>query len=59
MVKHLPCDAEDAGSTPGQGTKILHAVEQLTPRTTTTVPVCSEALQPQRENPRAAMNDPA
>ena len=47
MVKNLPCDAEDAGLTPGQGTKILHAVEQLSPHTITTVPACSDALQPQ------------
>ena len=29
MVKNLPYDAGDAGSIPGQGTKIPHAVGQL------------------------------
>ena len=28
-VKNLPCNARDAGSIPGLGTKIPHAVEQL------------------------------
>ena len=27
VVKNLPCNAGDVGSIPGQGTKILHAVE--------------------------------
>ena len=30
VVKNLPCNAGDAGSIPGQGTKIPHAMEQLT-----------------------------
>ena len=29
VVKNLPCNAGDAGSIPGQGTKIPHAMEQL------------------------------
>ena len=29
MVKNLSCNAEDMGSIPGWGTKILHATEQL------------------------------
>ena len=29
VVKNPPCNAEDAGSIPGQGTKILHVMEQL------------------------------
>ena len=36
MVKNPPCNAVDVGSIPGQGTKIPHAVEQLSPCTTTT-----------------------
>ena len=35
VVKNLPCNAGDAGSIPGQGTKIPHAVEQLSPLSTT------------------------
>ena len=36
VVKNLPCNAGDASSIPGRGTKIPHAVEQLSPRATTT-----------------------
>ena len=28
-AKNLPCNAEDAGSVPGQGIKISHSMEQL------------------------------
>ena len=35
-VKNPPCNAGDAGSIPGQGTKIPHAVGQLSPHATTT-----------------------
>ena len=35
-VKSLDCHAGDAGSIPGQGTKIPHAKEQLSPRAPTT-----------------------
>ena len=35
MVKNLPSNAGDASSIPGQGTKIPHAVEQLSPRAST------------------------
>ena len=45
MVKNLPWDTEDAGATPGQATKILHAGEQLSPHTTTTA-LCLRALKP-------------
>ena len=31
MVKNPPSNAGDAGSIPGQGTKIPHAVRQLSP----------------------------
>ena len=36
VVKNLPCNSEDAGSIPGWGTKIPHALEQLSSRTRTT-----------------------
>ena len=38
MVKNLPCNAVDAGSIPGQGTKIPHAVGQLSPLAASTEP---------------------
>ena len=31
VVKNPPCNAGDAGSTPGWGTKIPHAMEQIIP----------------------------
>ena len=37
-VKNPPCNAGDAGSNPSGGTKIPHAVEQLSLRATTTEP---------------------
>ena len=36
MVKNPPCNSRDAGLIPVQGTKVPHAVGQLSPRTTTT-----------------------
>ena len=36
VVKNPPYNAGDVGSIPGQGTKIPHAMGQLSPRTTTT-----------------------
>ena len=39
MVKNLPCNTRDAGSIPGQGMKISHAVRQLNLRATTRDPV--------------------
>ena len=36
MVKNLPSQAGNASSIPGQGTKIPHAEEQLSPRASTT-----------------------
>ena len=49
MVKNLPSNAGDTGSTPGQGTKIAHATGQLSLRATTTEPACSGAIVPQLE----------
>ena len=40
MVKNPPYNAGDADSIPGQGTKLPHAAEQLSPCTTTTVLAC-------------------
>ena len=38
MVKNPPSDAGDAGSIPGQGTKIPHAAGQLSTHATTKDP---------------------
>ena len=38
VVKNPPSNAGDLGSIPGQGTKILHAMGQLSPHTTTIEP---------------------
>ena len=38
VVKNVPYNPGDMGSTPGQGTKIPHATDQLNLRTTTTEP---------------------
>ena len=43
VVKNLPCNTGDLGSTPGWGTKILHAVGQLSPHAATTEPMYSRA----------------
>ena len=48
VVKNPPSSAGDAGSIPGQGTKIPYATGQLSSRTTST-----ELTRLQRENPRA------
>ena len=49
MVENLSCNAGDAGSIPGWGTKIPHATGQLSPGATTREPVYSEACVPQLE----------
>ena len=38
VVKNSPCNAGDVSLIPGQGTKILHSVGQLSPWATTTEP---------------------
>ena len=43
VVKNLPCNAGDMGSIPGQGANIPHAIEQLSPCTTSTEPETSGA----------------
>ena len=40
VVQNPPYNAGDAGSIPGQGTKVPHAVGQLSPRVTTTELAC-------------------
>ena len=49
VIKNLPCNEGDVGSIPGQGTKIPHALEQLSLCATTTEPTCSGACAPQLE----------
>ena len=39
-VKNPPPSARDSGSVTALGTKIPHALEQLSPQTATTEPVC-------------------
>ena len=39
-VKNSPCNAGDVGVTPGQGTKIPHAMGQLSLSAATTEPKC-------------------
>ena len=48
VVKNPPYSAGDAGSIPGQGTKIPHAAGQLSPHATTT------ELEHLDDSPRAA-----
>ena len=47
VVKNLPCNAGDAGSIPGWGTKIPHTAEQLSLSTATTEPEHPGACMPQ------------
>ena len=59
MVKNLPSNAGDTGSIPGRGTKIPHAMGQLSPRVTTAKPARSGACVPQLErSSQAATKDP-
>ena len=59
VVKNLLCNAGDESSILGQGTKIPHATEQLSPSGTIILKAaCSGAQVPQLESPYAAMNDP-
>ena len=39
MVKNPPSNAGDVGLIPGQGTKIPHAVQPVSPRAATTEPM--------------------
>ena len=47
VVKNLPSNAGDAGSIPGQETKISYATEQMHPRSITTEPTHYGAHAPQ------------
>ena len=47
VIKNLPSNARDAGSIPGQGTKIPHASEQ--PSAATPEAACSGVCMPQLE----------
>ena len=40
VVKNLPCNASDVGSIPRQGTRIPHAVGQVSPCNAATEPAC-------------------
>ena len=51
VVKNPPSNAGDTGSIPGQGTKISHAMGQLSPCATTREPTHSGAHVPQLETP--------
>ena len=65
VVNNLPYNAGDAGSIPSQGTKIPHAMGQLSPCTTTTEltapqlelkttePTSSGTHEPQLQSPHA------
>ena len=56
VVKNLPSNAGDPGSIPGWGTKIPHAMGQLSPCATTTELACfnERACVPQKlQSPRA------
>ena len=57
MVKNPPCSAEDSDSIPGQGTKIPHAMEQLSSCHTATEPAHSVAHVPQLESLCAPVED--
>ena len=52
VAENLPSTAEDEGSIHGQGTKIPHAIGQLSPHMATTEPLSSRAHGPQQEKPK-------
>ena len=54
VYKNLPSNAGDVVSIPGWGTKIPHAMGQLSPHTATTEPTLSGARTPQLESPHVA-----
>ena len=57
MVKNPPSNAGETGSIPGRGTKISHAVGQLSPRAAATEPTCSGARTPQLEKRKPACHN--
>ena len=46
VVKNPPCNAGDMGSIPGWGTKIPHAMEQISPQATSTETVSASTEDP-------------
>ena len=59
MVKSLPSNAEDWGSVPAQGTKIPHALGQLSPCAPTTEPMLSRACLPKLEKAHKLQQRPS
>ena len=59
MIKNLPRNAGNTGSTSGQGIMIPYAPEQLSLCMATTELVCSGAPALQLENPCKVVKDPA
>jgi len=59
VVKNLPSNAEDGRSIPGQGTKISHALGQLSPCATATehAPQLERSPSTTRKSPRATTDD--
>ena len=55
MINNLPCNAEDGGSIPGQGTKILHGMQQLRLCTAIAEPVCATTRESMHYNGRSHM----
>ena len=58
MVKNPPSNAGDAGSIPGQGAKIPHAMGQLSPRASTREPASSNYRAHMLWSPRATTKSP-
>ena len=58
MVKNPLSNAGDVGSTPGWGTKIPHAVGQLSLCAVTSQPAHSGALESQPEKPTPSKEGP-
>ena len=56
VVKNLPCNVGDAGSIPGQGMKIPHAIKQLSLQAATTELAHSGAQGPKLESRCAIRN---
>ena len=69
VVKNPPSNAGDAGSIPGQGTKIPHATGQLSPHATTTelshlnerahMPQTTEPMHPGARAPQLEREKPS
>ena len=57
MVKNLPSNTEDVGLILGQGTKIPHAMRQLSPQAATTEPRHSWAHAQQEKATHAATRE--